>query len=158
MSTLRKRFIRDLKIQNYSDHTISNYVSSISQIGRYHDCCPSYLSAEQIIGFDRRKNTWLPFSYIWEEGKRPKEFMMPFSIFHCVLILISHSAPFVKKANCKTQISYQLAEGYQKLHCQQNPLKYVPYPNNHIELNDIKQYPLCRIHSNQSFYRQFHYQ
>ena len=48
MSTLRKRFIRDLKIQNYSDHTITSYVSSISQIARYHDCCPSHLSVEQI--------------------------------------------------------------------------------------------------------------
>jgi len=106
----------------------------------------------------RRKNTWLPFSYIWVESKSPKEFLMPFSIFPCVLILISHFAPFVKKANCKTQISYLLVGANPKLNCQPNSLKYVPYPNNHLESNDIKQYPLCRIHSNQSFWRQFHYQ
>jgi site-specific recombinase XerD len=51
MSTLRKRFIRDLKIQNYSDHTISNYVSSISLIARHYDSCPSHLSVEQIKNY-----------------------------------------------------------------------------------------------------------
>jgi len=48
MSQLRKRFIRDLKIRNYSSNTIRNYVTAVQLLSRFYGMCPSAITAEQI--------------------------------------------------------------------------------------------------------------
>lgn len=48
MTELRKKYIRDLQIKNYSAHTIRNYVKAIEQIALYFNKCPSELSLEEI--------------------------------------------------------------------------------------------------------------
>jgi site-specific recombinase XerD len=48
MSQLRKRFIRDLKIRNYSSNTIRNYVSAVGHLSQFYGICPSAISADQI--------------------------------------------------------------------------------------------------------------
>lgn len=48
MSQLRKRFIRDLKIRNYSSNTIRSYVAAVHLLSRFYGICPSEITAEQI--------------------------------------------------------------------------------------------------------------
>ena len=48
MSQLRKRFIRDLTIRNYSPSTIKCYVSALSQIARRYNKCPSQITVEEM--------------------------------------------------------------------------------------------------------------
>jgi len=48
MSQLRKRFIRDLKIRNYSSNTIRNYVTAVELLSRFYGICPSAITTEQI--------------------------------------------------------------------------------------------------------------
>lgn len=48
MTTLRKKFIRDLQINNYSPHTVRNYVKAIERMSLYFNKCPSELSIEEI--------------------------------------------------------------------------------------------------------------
>lgn len=51
MSKLRERFIRDLKIQNFSDRTIQAYISQIKLFGCHYNCCPSQLGEEDILNY-----------------------------------------------------------------------------------------------------------
>ena len=48
MSQLRKRFIRDLNIRNYSQNTIKHYVGALSKLARHFGKCPSEISAEEL--------------------------------------------------------------------------------------------------------------
>jgi site-specific recombinase XerD len=48
MSALRERFIRDLRIENYSDRTIKSYVGEIILLARYYHKCPTEISEEEI--------------------------------------------------------------------------------------------------------------
>jgi site-specific recombinase XerD len=48
MSQLRKRFIRDLNIRNYSQNTIKNYVTALSQLASHFGKCPSEISSEEL--------------------------------------------------------------------------------------------------------------
>ena len=48
MSQLRERYIRDLKIRNYSPNTIKTYVSCIVQLAKHFDKCPSQISTEEL--------------------------------------------------------------------------------------------------------------
>jgi len=48
MSQLRKRFIRDLRLRNYSESTIKSYVGHIKRMGQHFNRCPSELSSDQI--------------------------------------------------------------------------------------------------------------
>lgn len=62
MSQLRKRFIRDMRIRNYSDHTIRHYVMAVEHLSVYHGMCPSEISGEQIKDYLgsllKNKNSW----------------------------------------------------------------------------------------------------
>lgn len=51
MSELRRRFIRDLKIKNYSDSTIKIYVNSIEKLSKYFGKCPTLLNEEDIKNY-----------------------------------------------------------------------------------------------------------
>lgn len=48
MSQLRKRFIRDLGIRNYSQNTIKNYGGALQKLAQYFDKCPSEVSADEL--------------------------------------------------------------------------------------------------------------
>jgi site-specific recombinase XerD len=48
MSALRERFIRDLRIENYSDRTIKSYVGEIRLLARYYHKCPTVITEEEI--------------------------------------------------------------------------------------------------------------
>lgn len=48
MSQLRKRFIRDLTIRNYSPLTIRSYVSALSQLACRYKRCPSQITVEEM--------------------------------------------------------------------------------------------------------------
>lgn len=48
MSVLRERFIRDLRIENYSERTIKSYVAEISLLARHYDKCPTAITEEEI--------------------------------------------------------------------------------------------------------------
>ena len=51
MSALREWFIRNLRIENYSDLTIKNYVNKISMLSRYYNKCASVLTEEGIKNY-----------------------------------------------------------------------------------------------------------
>ena len=51
MTELRRRFIRDLKIKNYSDATIKIYVRSIENLSKHFGKCPSLLTEEDIKNY-----------------------------------------------------------------------------------------------------------
>lgn len=48
MSKIRERFIRDLRIRNYSSNTINIYVHSIDRLSKHFNLCPSEISEDQI--------------------------------------------------------------------------------------------------------------
>jgi len=48
MSNLRKRFIRDLKIRNYSDRTITSYVNALIGLSKFYSRCPSTITTSEI--------------------------------------------------------------------------------------------------------------
>jgi hypothetical protein len=48
MSQLKARFVRDLKIRNYSPSTIKSYVSSIILLAKHFKKCPSKISSEEL--------------------------------------------------------------------------------------------------------------
>jgi site-specific recombinase XerD len=48
MSLLRQEFIRDLRLQNFSESTIKTYVSCISSLARHYNKCPSTITKEEL--------------------------------------------------------------------------------------------------------------
>lgn len=60
MSELRKQMIHLMEGQNYAASTIKCYVYWVQELARYHGCCPSQLSDEQIGHF---------LKYIRDQGK-----------------------------------------------------------------------------------------
>ncbi len=48
MSNLRKRFIRDLKIRNYSARTITSYVNALIGLSKFYSRCPSTITTSEI--------------------------------------------------------------------------------------------------------------
>lgn len=48
MSQLRKRFIRDLSIRNYSNRTIRSYVTAVKKLSQFYGRCPSEINADEI--------------------------------------------------------------------------------------------------------------
>lgn len=60
MSNLRSRFIRDLKIRNYSDMTIRSYVNAIVGLSKYYGKCPSSISVSEIKSY---------LKYLTDQGK-----------------------------------------------------------------------------------------
>ncbi len=51
MTPLRQRMIDDMRIRNYSPHTIRGYVSSVSQFARFHGRSPKKLGPEDVRAF-----------------------------------------------------------------------------------------------------------
>ncbi len=51
MSKLREKFIRDLKIQKFSQRTIDIYVRQVKQFACHYNCCPSELGEEDIFNY-----------------------------------------------------------------------------------------------------------
>jgi integrase/recombinase XerD len=48
MTELRKRFMRDMSISNYSENTIRNYTEAVSGLARHCQKCPSQITEEEI--------------------------------------------------------------------------------------------------------------
>lgn len=51
MSKLRERFIRDLRIENYSEQTITSYVGEISLLSRHYNKCPTVITESEIKNY-----------------------------------------------------------------------------------------------------------
>ena len=51
MSALRERFIRDLRIENYSERTIKSYVAEISLLARHYNKCPTIITEVEIKNY-----------------------------------------------------------------------------------------------------------
>ena len=51
MTPLRKRMIEDMKIRDYSDHTISAYVSAVYRLAAFYRKSPDKLGREEIRTF-----------------------------------------------------------------------------------------------------------
>jgi site-specific recombinase XerD len=51
MSALRQRFIRDLRIENYSERTIKSYVAVISLLARHYNKCPTVITEAEIKNY-----------------------------------------------------------------------------------------------------------
>ncbi len=63
MSPLRKRMIEEMRIRNYSKHTISAYVSAVYRLAAFYHKSPSKLGREEIRRFlvdlvEEKKVTW----------------------------------------------------------------------------------------------------
>ena len=63
MTPLRQRMIEDLKIRDYSEHTIAAYVSAVYRLANFHHMSPDKLSYEQIRAFlvdliEQKKVSW----------------------------------------------------------------------------------------------------
>ncbi len=48
MSALRERFVRDLRMENYSERTIRSYLGEISLLSRHYNKCPTSITKEEI--------------------------------------------------------------------------------------------------------------
>lgn len=48
MSKLRERYVRDLKLRNYSDRTISSYVGAIIRLSKHYGKCPTQITPDEI--------------------------------------------------------------------------------------------------------------
>lgn len=51
MTPLRQRMIDDMRIRNYSPHTIRGYVSHVSRFALFHGCSPDTLGPEDVRAF-----------------------------------------------------------------------------------------------------------
>ncbi|MBK8819788.1 MAG: phage integrase N-terminal SAM-like domain-containing protein [Saprospiraceae bacterium] len=51
MTELRKRFMRDMSISNFSNNTIRNYTEAVSKLARHYQKCPSQITEEEIRDF-----------------------------------------------------------------------------------------------------------
>lgn len=51
MSQLKQRFLRDLKLRNFSPKTIKCYVSALERVSLHFNRCPSELSTEEIKSY-----------------------------------------------------------------------------------------------------------
>ncbi|MBK6565956.1 MAG: site-specific integrase [Saprospiraceae bacterium] len=51
MTELRKRFMRDMSISNFSNNTIRNYTEAVSKLARHYKKCPSQITEEEIRDF-----------------------------------------------------------------------------------------------------------
>jgi site-specific recombinase XerD len=60
MSNLRRRFIRDLKIRNYSDRTITSYVNALIGLSKFYSRCPSTITTPEIKDY---------LKYLTDQGK-----------------------------------------------------------------------------------------
>ena len=60
MSNLRRRFIRDLKIRNYSDRTITSYVNALIGLSKFYSRCPSNITTPEIRDY---------LKYLTDQGK-----------------------------------------------------------------------------------------
>ena len=63
MTPLRQRMIEDMKIRNFSQHTISAYVSAIYRLAQFYHKSPDQLSREDIRAFlvefvEQKKVSW----------------------------------------------------------------------------------------------------
>lgn len=68
MSPLRQRFLDDLRLRNYSCHTIEAYVSGVARLASFHRRSPDRLDTEQVRAFllelIRREVSWSLFNQI----------------------------------------------------------------------------------------------
>ncbi len=67
MTSLRKRMIDDMRIRNFSPHTIDGYVRAVAQFARHFGKSPERLGIEevreyQIFLIDRKKVSWSTFN------------------------------------------------------------------------------------------------
>ena len=63
MTPLRTRMIEDLKIRDYSQHTVAAYVSAVYRLAKYHHKSPDKLGREEIRAFlvdlvEQKKVSW----------------------------------------------------------------------------------------------------
>lgn len=63
MTPLRQRMIEDLKIRDYSEHTVSAYVSAVYRLAKFHHKSPDKLGREEIRAFlvdlvEQKKVSW----------------------------------------------------------------------------------------------------
>lgn len=63
MTPLRQRMIEDMKIRDYSAHTVAAYVSAVYRLAKYHHKSPDKLGREEIRTFlvdlvEQKKVTW----------------------------------------------------------------------------------------------------
>jgi site-specific recombinase XerD len=63
MTPLRQRMIEDLKIRDYSEHTIAAYVSAVYRLAKYYHESPDKLGREEIRAFlvdlvEEKKASW----------------------------------------------------------------------------------------------------
>src|SRR5260370_15035877 len=66
MTELRKRMTEDLRLRNYSDHTILIYTNTVAVLGRYFHKSPDRMGSEEIRQYqlyllDERKLAWSTF-------------------------------------------------------------------------------------------------
>jgi site-specific recombinase XerD len=63
MTPLRQRMIEDLKIRDYSEHTVAAYVSAVYRLANFHHKSPEKLGREEIRAFlvdlvEEKKASW----------------------------------------------------------------------------------------------------
>jgi integrase/recombinase XerD len=63
MTPLRQRMIEDLKIRDYSEHTIAAYVSAVYRLAKFYNKSPATLGREEIRAFlvdlvEQKKVSW----------------------------------------------------------------------------------------------------
>jgi site-specific recombinase XerD len=66
MTPLRRRFLDDLRLRNYSARTIEAYVAGVARFARHFGRSPDQLGAEQVRSFQlhllERKASWSQFN------------------------------------------------------------------------------------------------
>ncbi len=51
MSPLRKRMTEDLRVRNYSESTVDQYIRVVRQIAEFYHKCPADLTQEEIRNY-----------------------------------------------------------------------------------------------------------
>jgi site-specific recombinase XerD len=63
MTALRQRLIEDIRLRNFSPHTVEAYVRAVAHFARHYRCSPEHLSGEQVRAYllylvQERKVSW----------------------------------------------------------------------------------------------------
>ena len=71
MTPLRQRLIEDIRLRNFSEHTVEAYVRAVARFAGHHGRSPDQLSGEQVRQYllhlvQERKVSWSG-----ESGTRP---------------------------------------------------------------------------------------
>ena len=68
MTPLRRRFLDELKLRNYSPRTVEAYLAALVRLSKHFQCSPDLLTAEQIRDFQldliAKKVSWSQFNQI----------------------------------------------------------------------------------------------